>query len=286
MAPVVFHLTSLKSGVEAFISALESLPPSERPLWVASCHHWLHEPHLSAEDLMGSGEFTQVWDHVVVFRSPSHVTPELPAVLQPYLALTWSITADVQDSMIDSLSSRKAEMAADVIPSLPIGWSADNHEGIDAAKASPGVEISLETSSRAFGSDKFSNGHPLKAIIRDVGLAHPGPVVMLNLLAYLPNQRSRYMEYVAAFQKTIGPKYGGQPLLVGFGVLDWSSRAAEKVDAQHDGEWEDVALVWYPSGWHFGKMIDDPVYVGLDRQHKGGILRDNPLLYCTELNLA
>ncbi|KAJ9142949.1 hypothetical protein NKR23_g6769 [Pleurostoma richardsiae] len=287
MAPVVFHLISLKStsDKEAFISALKSFSPDERPLWVASCHHWIHEPRISVTALTGSGHSIQAWDYVVIFRSPSPTTPELPLVLQPYVACNWSITAEVQDAMIDSLSSRNAATEAETAPPLPAGWTADNHESIDAAQGAPDVELSLETPSRAFGSDKSDSGSALKEVIRDIGLAHPGPVAMLNLLAYLPGQRPRYMEYVAAFQETIGPKYGGQPLLAGFGVTDWSSRAEEVVGGREVGEWEDAALVWYPTVWHFGKMIDDPMYVTLDRQHKGGVIRDNPLICCSEISL-
>jgi hypothetical protein len=73
-------------------------------------------------------------------------------------------------------------------------------------------------------------------------------------------------------------------------VTDWSSRAAEGVEvadpkAGGSGVWEDVALVWYPSLWHFAKLLDDPDYAVADRTFKQGVLRDNPILCCTEVVL-
>ena len=286
MAPVVFHLVSLKSvdDKDSFVFALKSLSSAERPLWAATPNHWISEPQLSASTLIGSGPQVQAWDYVVVFKSPTREIPELPAALQPLVALRWSITAEVQDEMIDNLSTRKAAMVAGTPPPLPDGWSAADHSGNDSAKAPTDVKISLETPSRAFGSDKSGTGTPMKEVIRDIGVNHPGPVAMLNFLSYLPNQRPKYLEFMGAFQVTVGPKYGGQPLLVGLGVSDWSSRAEEEAGGQV-GEWEDAALLWYPEVWHFAKMLDDPMYTDLDRRHKTGVVRDNTVLCCTEVNL-
>lgn len=74
------------------------------------------------------------------------------------------------------------------------------------------------------------------------------------------------------------------------GVTDWSSRASEgaKVadpQAGGSGVWEDVALVWYPSLWHFAKLLDDPDYADADRKFKVGAVRDNPILCCRAVEL-
>jgi hypothetical protein len=114
---------------------------------------------------------------------------------------------------------------------------------------------------------------------------------MFNLLAYQPDGRIRYFEYIKAFVASIGSKYGGTPLFHGQDVVDWSSRVSE-VEAQKDqsstalaGDWVDTALVWYPSIWHFSKMLDDPGYVDVDRRFKQGALKDNPLICCTEVDV-
>lgn len=279
MAPVTFYLVSLNSEAASddFISVLKGLSPTERPLWVAACQHWIHEPHFSVEALAGSGDTLKDWNYLIVFEG----SPGLPADVDPHVSSTWSITAEVQDDMISTLSERKTAMASGTPPNLPDGWSASNHDGIDSAATVDGVEISLHTTSRPFkGND--ASAQPLKTIIRDLGITRPGPVVMLNLLAYLPDQRPQYFKYMAAFQETIGPKHGGQPLLLGLGVSDWSSREAEN----DGGGWEDMALIWYPSVWHFGRLLDDPVYADLDRRYKGGVLKDNPIICCSEIDLS
>lgn len=286
MAPVVSHLVSLKSAdsKESFVSALKSLSSAERPIWAAVPLHWISEPKLSANALAGPGPQMQVWDYLLIFRSPSRDVPELPAVLQPFVASKWSITAEVEDEMINSIATRKAAWMSKTTPPLPAGWSAEDHSGIDASKDPGDVEISLETPSHDFGSDKAGPSIPMKTVIRDIGIKHPGPIAMLNFLSYLPNQRQKYHEFMAAFQVTVGPKYTGQPVIVGLGVSDWSSREAEQSSGQVGG-WEDMALLWYPEVWQFGKMIDDPMYTELDRRHKTGAVRDNTVLCCAELSL-
>jgi len=44
-------------------------------------------------------------------------------------------------------------------------------------------------------------------------------------------------------------------------------------------------LVWYPSIWHFGKLLDDLDYAEADRKFKVGVVLDNPILCCTEVVL-
>jgi len=285
MAPVTFYLVSLASSLasDGFVPVLKALPPTERPLWAAACLHWIHEPHFSVEALAGAGDKMQDWTYLVIYAGSNTGLPPAVAV---HASSSWSIVAEVQDAMIETLTARKVAMTMADPPALPSGWSAEKHDGIDSAATVPGVEISLHTTSRPFRGEKLVEGQPLKTIVRDLGIARPGPVAMLNLLSYLPGQRPRYLQYMAAFQDTIGPKYGGQPLLLGLGVSDWSSRQAEKVEGHDDGQWEDVGLIWYPSVWHFGKMLDDPVYAELDRKYKGGVLKDNPIICCSELDLG
>ena len=107
---------------------------------------------------------------------------------------------------------------------------------------------------------------------------------MFNLLSYQPDQRENYFKYVAAFNESVGSKYGGEALFLGLGVEDWSCRAEET--GEDEGNWEDTALIHYPSIWHFAKMLDDDAYIDADRRYKKGVLRDNPILCCTEVKLG
>lgn len=112
---------------------------------------------------------------------------------------------------------------------------------------------------------------------------------MFNLLAYTPNGgREKYYGYIAAFSASTGIKYGGEPLFLGRDVTAWSSQksATEERDMGEGEGWVDCALVWYPSLWHFGKMLDDPGYAAADREFKTGAIRDNPLMCCTEVEVG
>lgn len=106
---------------------------------------------------------------------------------------------------------------------------------------------------------------------------------MLNLLAYTPNGgREQYFKYVQAFSESTGVKYGGAPLFLGRDAEGWTSQQDEG-NAKH---WVDCALVWYPSLWHFGCMLDNEGYAKVDREFKQGAIRDNPLLCCSEIQIG
>lgn len=274
MAPVTFHLLSLRSSSEAdsFVSSLKALPQAQRPLWLGHFHHWFHEPHYSTGALLGEDSHVTKWDYLLVGDVPSEV--------DSYIAKRWSIKGDSPDDM-PSLNARDSVVLPEAI--LPDGWSADDYSGLDASVPPTDISLTIDEIARPLGSERSSNGIPLRDFVRSFGTTHTGPVVMFNILSYLPNKRSVYFDgYIAGFGEKMGPMFGGAPIQVGWGVTEWSSQAEE---TEEDGGWEDVAMVWYPSVWHFAKMIDDPVYADLDRRFKPISLRDNPLACCTEIEL-
>ena len=197
----------------------------------------------------------------------------------------WSIAADVDDTtwLSNYESARRTRLSAPS-PNLPTGWSPDDHSGLDAAVPPPDLEASLNLSSYPLGTRTDSGQKPviLKDFTRTFGSQHTGAVNMLNLLAYHPNQRARYFEYIAAFSASVGSKYGGEAMMFGSDVQDWSSKGKE---AGQPG-WEDAGLVYYPSIWHFAKLLDDPGYMDADRRFKQGVLRDNPIMCCTEIDVG
>jgi hypothetical protein len=278
MAPVNFHLLALQPSVKArdFLSKLKGLVDAEGRLWFGQVHHWMHEPQLSADALLGSGSHVQKWDYLLVS------TQKLPADVEADLEAHWSVAADAPDGF-PSAKSKTEGLLKQEAPKLPRGWSASDHSGLDASTSSQGLNFSLHGPSRPMGVPKSETGGSIKDFVKDFGAKHPGPVVMFNLLSYLPGGRSIYFDgYVGGFIKTLGPLYGGEALQFGWGVSEWSSQAQE---LGQEGRWEDLALVWYPSIWHFAKMIDDDDYVKLDREFKPISLRDNTLACCTEVEL-
>lgn len=79
-----------------------------------------------------------------------------------------------------------------------------------------------------------------------------GPVVMLNLLRFVPDGgRERYGEYLEHFARTSGP-FGAEVLYTGTG-----STALVAEDGQ---AWDAVLVVRYPSRQAFSDMVRDPAY--------------------------
>lgn len=287
MASTNFHLVALKSDITeaSFLSAVRDLSAADRPLYIGKCQHWIHAPHLSAAALTGPEGVIKRWDYLIIIKAPAPDSLALPKNLSSLVEENWSITVGVTN--LDNFSQAQRDRLAQPDPPLPEGWSPGDHSGLDAAEPPSDLEASLALSAYPLGSRTDGDQKPvgLKDFTRDFGTKHTGAVCMFNLLSYLPNQRPRYFEYIAAFSASVGSKYGGDAMFMGLGgVSDWTSKADATAQAQ-EGEWEDVALIHYPSIWHFSKMLDDPGYMDADRRFKQGVLRDNPLMCCTEIEM-
>lgn len=290
MAPTTFHLLTVKDA-DAFITALGSLPRTNRPLYVGRCHHWIHEPRdLSTAALLGTK-----WEYHIIHHTSSPDSLALPPGMEEHVTAKWSIAGETPESILETYhSTHEARLSAPVTP-LPSGWSAEDHSGLDASIPPPDLEASLALKSYPLGSNRDTDKRiVLKDFIRSFGVLHKGPVQMLNLLSCLPGQRPRIYAYFQAFGESVGKKYDGAAMIPQFGVTDWMTRKEEgeltiaeaKNYGTEEGEkvgWEDAALVWYPSLWHFAKLLDDSAYAEADRKFKQGVLRDNPILMCSEV---
>lgn len=286
MAPITFHLISVNDE-HAFLEIVRSAPIDAKPHYVGRCKHWIHSPKISLDALTGSGPEMQKWDYLVVAKAEANDPLALPSYLQNKTTVInhWSITAPAD---LTGPSDEQARNATP--PTLPPGWSQSDYSSLTASNPPSDVEASLALTATPLGTSKQDPPQDLKSFISSFGQTHTGPVSMFNIIACNPGQRSRYFDYIAAFRESVGSRYGGGAQFFGPGVTDWSSRVAEGAEvadpqANGSGVWEDAALVWYPSIWHFGKLLDDPDYAEADRKFKVGVVRDNPILCCTEVVL-
>ncbi|TKA74548.1 hypothetical protein B0A55_04439 [Friedmanniomyces simplex] len=305
MAPVTFHLIAAHQPKD-FLSALQDLPPSSRPLYVGEVHHWMHAPTtLSTVALLGSGATVAQWHYLLIHPTSSPHSLSLPTGLAPHVQEKWSLTSGISDDLLAHYAPAQAKRLSNPIPPLPPGWSTSNHSGLDASIPPTDLEASLALKALPLGSNKNTDTPvALKDWIRAFGTQHPGPVQMLNLLSFNPGRRADFYSYIAAFSASVGSKYGGEGAILSFGhdVTEWSSRKeegagmmtvaeakeSEKGYGTQEGQvvgWEDVGLVWYPSIWHFAKLLDDPEYAAADRKYKVGVLRDGPLVCCMEVEM-
>ena len=79
-----------------------------------------------------------------------------------------------------------------------------------------------------------------------------GPVVMLNLLRFVPEGgRAGYAQYLEHFRRTSAP-FGAEVLYVGEG--------STALVAEPGQSWDAVLLVRYPSRQAFSDMVRDPAY--------------------------
>lgn len=80
-----------------------------------------------------------------------------------------------------------------------------------------------------------------------------GPVVMLNLLRFVPDGAAGYMHYIERFTTSgLNERYGVSIVYVGTGH--------PALVAADGGDWDMVALVSYPSRRSFVDMVNDPDY--------------------------
>jgi uncharacterized protein (DUF1330 family) len=92
-------------------------------------------------------------------------------------------------------------------------------------------------------------GNDLKSLLQeDPG----GPVVMLNLLRFLPDGRASYEAYARHLEETFLPRYGGRVLYAGDG--------STVLVAEEGQSWDVVLLIEYPSRQAFSDMVADPQY--------------------------
>lgn len=305
MAPTTFHLLKV-SNTSSFLSTLRKVPHSDRPLYIGQCQHWIHAPsNLSVAALTGSGPELTAWTYLLIHKDASSSIHALPPGLAAHIDNHWSITASLPDEMLATYTAAqtKRSTTSSNPPSLPTGWSASDPSALAAASSPEDLEISLSTTSFPLGSNTTAT-QPLTIkdyILHDLGAKYEGPVSMLNLLSTHPSLRPQIHAYMSHFSTSLGPKYGAEAQVLGLDVTDWSSRESEgeltiqqAMDSEKgygtvEGEavgWEDVGLVWYPSIWHFGALLADPAYAEADGEFKQGVLRDGPILCCTEVEVG
>jgi len=117
-----------------------------------------------------------------------------------------------------------------------------------------------------------------------------GAVSMFNLLSYLPDGgKAKYFEYVGAFSIK---KFGGGAAKVygpveSYGLAGPPGGGGEKGLAMEEEEegrpWDDLAVVHYPSIWHFAEMLASEGYKEVEEKYKKGALRDTCILCVSEL---
>lgn len=217
-----------------------------QPLWLGCVHFWIHKPHSSPALPAGK----EKWDYLLVSLSAN--TTNILEGISPFLERSWSVTAPTSGSIPHPTPAETK--------TLEPGWSPPDPSAFVGASPKQGATLTLNDALKT-------------SILSATDLGSQTPVAMFNLLSYHPNKRETYFKYVSAFNESVGTEYGGEAMMLGLGVTKGEN-------------WEDCALIGYPSVWHFAKMLDDEAYAEVDRKYKVGVVRDNPILCCTEVRLG
>lgn len=103
------------------------------------------------------------------------------------------------------------------------------------------------------------------AALRAVAEATPGPVQMLNLLAFSDEGRDGYRRYIEAIR----------PHLDACGAsITYAGNRGEVVIGDDDaGWWDTVIVVRYPSRESFISMVTDPAYQAITAHRTGALVR-------------
>lgn len=93
-----------------------------------------------------------------------------------------------------------------------------------------------------------------------------GPVVMLNLLQFVPEGTARYLQYIERFTTSgLNERYGVTIIYAGVGH--------PSLVATELGDWDMVLLVSYPTRQCFVDMVNDPDYVAFEHLRTEAVAR-------------
>ena len=91
------------------------------------------------------------------------------------------------------------------------------------------------------------------------------PVVMLNLLRFVPDGAAKYQDYIEQFTLSgIAKKYDVEIVYGGVGGVPLAAETGQ--------DWDMVALVRYPSRRHFVEMVNDPDYQRFEHLRRAALV--------------
>lgn len=206
MPVCTIHLLSLSASLPDFLTTLRN--SSLKPLVTAKVARWIITPtELSKDTLLHP---SQPWDLFLILPSSSE---RLPKEIESIIKDHWSIKAGIPSKLVDSFHSTNKRLLHPASGDVPSLTGALSHPKI--AESSQALELNDE----------------LQGWITS-GKGPKGAISMLNLLAFRPGKKEKYLKYGKAFAESIGSSRGGVAKIVGKVVPQSCSDGCE--------EWEEV----------------------------------------------
>jgi hypothetical protein len=265
--PHTIYLLSLKTTVEqdqlsTLINRIckEFKNSSPKPLVIGKPQGWVVKPH---HPTLGPPLTSHDW-HLCIFLPG--IEPGLPSSIMDHVATTWSLTTDIHNPYLDELSqNHKSLLHLSPEDATPLTGSLDGPRVND-----PELEVPYTPELHEF--------------FESVAARVPEgtrPVSMLNLMKYTPGGRNNFLNYVRVFtEERVGTKRGAIPEL--FGEMHMKGETEE---SKANNAWEDTALVYYPSIWHFADLVASEEYRECDKKYKIGAVEDTGILAVSEMDL-
>lgn len=251
MSRCTFYLLSLSGSVSDFNASISTIPNS--PVYIGKVHRWVAPPTSYSTDPLT----TTTWNVFLFFAG----SVELPDETKASVEAEWRLEADAPPPMLaasTTTNQRFAHPRPEDIPPLTGRWE-HPHAPEPASHLEMDYSPELQAWVRLFGAREGKTA-----------------VSMFNLLAYHDGKREEYFKYVQEFTASVGKAVGAEATVFGQ-VASCSSTPDGKK------EWEDTALVHYPSIYHFADLLGNEEYQKLDVKYKVGNVKDNPILCLTEL---
>jgi len=259
------------------------------PLITARPEHWTVRPTHITSSQTNTALLAHMWDIFLLLpgstsSSSATLWQDLSSTLQAHLTFTTSLSATAI-AAFPAMNAALLHPDPATVPKLPAAWSHGK------------VPANAITDAEAAAEEKETVGAlPLEPAlaewVNDFGARErggKGAVTMFNLLSYLPDGgKAKYFEYVGAFSVK---KFGGAAAKVygpveSYGLSGPSGSGGGKelgMEGKEDRPWDDLALVHYPSIWHFAEMLASEGYKEVEEKYKKGALRDTCILCVSEL---
>ncbi|KAF1987379.1 hypothetical protein K402DRAFT_392654 [Aulographum hederae CBS 113979] len=255
MPVCTLHLLSLTVPLQAFLQTLSTLP--EKPILTAKVIRWIIEP--TSTNL--SPLLSEQW-HLFLILPGSSLS--LPAPLQKHTKAHFTIAAGIPSRILSAFPDKNKSLLHPPPGSIPPLTGALDKPKVASSTKDLELSPDLQSWIRIFGEQEGRSA-----------------VSMLNLLSFLPQKKASYLQYGAAFAKSIGSRRGGDAKIVGT-VVSVEGKGKEESNRL----WDEVAVAHYPSIWHFADMLASEDYQEVNREFRVPALRDTCILCTSEVGVG
>ena len=280
------HLISLNpsTSLKSFLCQLQSLPGDQQPITISKVVRWIITPEIIDTNQLLHPE--KPYDVLLIFPN----TNPLPSSLTSHIHNKFSLQVGIPSRLLKDFKSTNQSLLHPSTSTIPPLTGALSEPLVQKSSQSLALSPELQTWIKSYSTT----------------LGGKSAVSMLNLLAFIPERKSSYLQYGKAFAESIGSKRGGNAKLVGHAIYPSSSTSNSNPDSNSpttsspspsghpisDSEtsntseklkWDEFALAHYPSITHFADMLASKDYQDVNQKYRVPSLKDTCILCTSEI---